>query len=156
MDKYELYNQVARDTFQYQDSLHKDFGSKAINLVGFSGALIAAGALMLRLSGSSISPAAPAFWTFVLLGIFFLLTALFGMLTIWPRSWRNNPTLSELAAYLPKYPDQGLIDWVGDEYSRSVEDNRCRLNQMARTLQVTMLFLTLQVCTLAAFAYLSL
>ena len=153
MDKYDLYNQIARDWFQYQDSLHKDFGAKAINLIAFSGALLAAGAVMLRFSGESINPSTQAFWPFVSLGILFLLTTAGGTSMVWPCGWRHNPTLSDLAGHLHNYQDQNLIEWVGDEYNRSVTKNQSRLKLMAITLRLTLGFLTLQACALAALAY---
>ena len=153
MNKYELYSQVARDKFQYQDALHKDFGSKAINLSVFSGALLATATVLLRLSGESAALSQPSVCLFVTVGVLFLLTAGSGLFNLLPRGWRHNPTLEELAEHLPNYQDQGIIDWVGDEYRRSVTSNQPRLDQMAITLQVTIVLLILQGCALAALAF---
>ena len=48
---------------------------------------------------------------------------------------------------------KNLIEWVGDEYNRSVTKNQSRLKLMAITLRLTLGFLTLQACALAALAY---
>ena len=157
MEKSDLYYNVARDRFQYQDSLHKDFGTKAINLVGFGGALVAAGGLIMRLSGQGMNtgPSDSALSSFIALGVFFSLAAGFGIWTIWPRDWRHNPAVNVLKEHLSHYGDQALVEWTGDEYAQSIEHNQPRLDQMARLLRLTMFFVALEVLALAALTYLS-
>ena len=54
MDKAAVYYQATLERLQSQETLHAEFGSKAVHLLTVGGAFIGIGTLVLSLSGPSI------------------------------------------------------------------------------------------------------
>ena len=149
MDRIDLYYEVTRDKLLSQESLNKEFGAKASNLLGFGAAMIGAGVIILNLSGAKLGPDVPAFWVSIVLVLAFVSTALFGLNVLWNRPWEHSPTASGFAKHLHGYQSNTLTEWVGDEYARSVDHNKGALIQKATALQWGVTSLTLEALLVA-------
>ena len=138
MDKTELYYQTARSKVDRQERLWEALTAKTLRLLGFGGAALATGAVIVRWGASPMDFfSTPSYIFLAMLGLFLCAAALC-VWTIRICDWHVNPNLTYLAQYLPDYDDNGLIEWVGDEYTTSVEANQLRLKDMAIMIQASL------------------
>ena len=144
MDRIDLYYEVTREKLLNQESLNKEFGTKASSILGLGAALIGAATIILNLSDIKLGLGIPAFWVFIVLVVAFVFTAIFCISVLRLRDWQHSPTASGITKRLNGYKDETLTEWVGDEYGRSVEYNRGALRDKATALQRGATCLTLE------------
>ena len=126
MDQIDLYYEVTREKLLNQESLNKEFGTKASSILGLGAALIGAATIILNLSDIKLGLGILAFGVFgvfILLVVAFVCTAVLSFLVLWPRSWGHGPTVSSLAKDLGYYEDRVLTKLVGDGYKQAVDSN---------------------------------
>ena len=160
MNQYDLYCQVARDTYQNQNNRRTDFGRRAINISSFSIALIVTSALILSVSSATdgtLSLGATSFWIFIAVLAMSVCIAMCSALTLWPVEWQVAPRPDELKEHVDndvdRYEDDGIAVWTGGEYTRSVQANRSKLNRISWYINVSLLCLIIQALLLAALPF---
>ncbi len=154
MDQTDLYCQVTREKFLSQESLHREFGAKASNMLGFGTALIGVGAIILNLSGTEFNLGDRSLLTFFALIFTFLLTAIFSLIVLLGRTWGNGPTVESLASALNCDQDRDYAKLVGDGYKKSVNDNWRVLDSKACALKCGVVSLVLESIAVAVLGFL--
>ena len=150
MDQIDLYCEVTREKFLNQETLNREFGTKASTMLGFGAALVGVGGIILNPSGTKLGLGVPAFWAFGALIVFFLLTATFSLKILWPRSWGRGPTVADLASRIDAYEDCKFTKLMGDAYNKSVTDNWPVLDRKAFFLQCGVASLAVEAFAVAA------
>ena len=123
MDQTDLYCQVTREKFSSQESLNREFGTKASSMLAFGAALLGAGAITLNFSDSKLTLSDPPVQAFIALIGTFLWTAASSLFVLLTWRWGNGPTVSSLAKALNHHQDREYAKLVGDEYMKSVNAN---------------------------------
>ena len=129
MTKSDLFYQVARENYASQEWLNREFGTKGGTMIGFAGAILAAGAIILNFSATL-----PSFIVFLLLAIAFVVAIASSLQVIWLSDWRPGPKVKDAVAIFDNFTDHEFTIEVGTEYSKSVEFNREVLNRKAKYL----------------------
>ncbi len=153
MDKYALFYQVALEKLQGQEELHREFGTKASNMLALGAAMIGVGAVVLSLSGENPTLGAAQTWVFVPFLLAFIFAGLFSISVLWPRNWQHSPEITALAAHFDDYADNALLEWVGHEYARSVGLNQRVLDAKAKLIRWSMTGLAVEAVMLAILGF---
>ena len=106
MDRIDLYYEVTREKLLNQESLNKEFGTKASSILGLGAALIGAATIILNLSDIKLGLGIPAFWVFIVLVVAFVFTAIFCISVLRLRDWQHSPTASGITKRLNGYKDE--------------------------------------------------
>ena len=155
-NKRELYYQVAHSHLSEQDGRNQLIEQKASGALALSSALVGIAAIVIKdFSGTSSVPLTGItlfFGTFM--AVAFVATAGLSFRTLWIRSWQRTPDLKAFSEHLsnPIYEDEGMVEWVGDEFARSVEHNDRILNTKVDALRGAMIALVAEVAALAGLA----
>ena len=153
MDKSDLYYRVTLEKLQGQEALHREFGTKASNLLALGAAMIGVGAVVLNLTGAGPKPSAPLIWVFgPFLGAF-VFTGFFSLKVLWLRPWEHSPDASAFAGHLDDYEADALTEWVGDEYARSIGLNQRVLDTKENALKWGMISLAAEAVMLATLGF---
>jgi hypothetical protein len=119
MNSRELYYQVAHTHLADQDDRNRQLETKATAILGLSATMLGFGVFTVEhwLWWSYI----PGIITFAA----FVYTAFSSLKAVWVRKWDRRPQLNELATHIHsgEYKDEGLIEWVADQYSTSIDLN---------------------------------
>ena len=150
MDRIDLYYEVTREKLLNQESLNKEFGTKASSILGLGAALIGAAGIILNLSDTALGPSMPAVSFSIVLVVAFVCTAVLSFLVLFPRDWGHGPTVSSLADALGNYGDCDLTKLVGDEYKQAVDSNWRILDQKACFLTCGVVAIAIETGALAA------
>lgn len=155
MNKYDLYCQLARDTYQNQNDRRKDFSRRAISIVSFSVGLVAAGVLMFgwSLSTYKLDPGTTSLYLFIAMLVVFGIIAVSSAKILWPIEWKVSPRPEDLQKHLDYYEDEGITIWVGDEYNRSIQFNRSQLRWISIALDISLCCLLVQAALLATLPF---
>ena len=73
--------------------------------------------------------------------------AILGMLckgVLAPRDWWAGPNVAKFSQHLREYQDDALVEWAGDEYSKSIEHNKNALEDKAKRLTLMTWIVSLQ------------
>ena len=146
MGKNEIYYQIGRDTVQYQGELNSEFSSKAISLIGYGVAMLAAGAIALNLSDGEILP---NIWMWVALSLWvggFSVIILSSVFVLWPRSWDRGPTVDSLGDLVKNHEyDEDAVLWcVADSFKTAFLSNRKELNKKATAINIAIMAVALE------------
>ena len=134
MDKYDLYYQVAHSHLVEQDTRNQQLEFKASGAIAVSATLMGLAGLTVEHWGSLSQ--FPAF--FMLLA--FIVTASSTMPILWTKAFSRRPQLAILSGHLrdPQFGDNGLTDWVADEFTTSIKHNDDLLSSKAKWFRVSL------------------
>ena len=151
MQQTDLYYQVALEKYQSQEWLNREFATKAGTMLGFGGAIVGAGAVILSIPTTTNQL---SFWIFAALIVAFVFMVLASMPVLRPRDdWQHGPKMHQLADALDDdYNDGAITRSVGEAYCESVEHNRGILDCKGKCLQYVTKLLTLEALILGLLA----
>ena len=144
MNQVDLYCEIARERYLSQEWLNREFQTRVGFMISFGGAMIGAGAVILKSSPSDLS-----FPIFLALVAAYLSTIGWTLPVLWPRRWQPGPKISEVADRLDAYKDEVFTKLVGDVYGRCVENNRGILDSKSTNVQIGTVSLVLETAALA-------
>ena len=146
MSKNEIYYQASRDTVLYQNEVHQDFSGRAINLIGYGVAMLAATAIALNLPDDGV----PWGWgTYIALGVlvcgFALLVSSCGYV-LWPHRWEMGATVDSLAELVDDstHDSDRVLGFLADSFKQSFVHNRTDLDKKTRAIYVATMALALE------------
>ena len=142
---WQTYLQIAKDNLQFQDEIHRQFTTRAINLVGFGVTMVAAGAIALGLQ--SDTPADLRLYiSFGAWALGFLVVLVSCIYVLWARNWRHGPSVRDFRKYVEERNpvDTELLRTVGDGYYEASYYNNYELNRKRRATIVALLFLLVE------------
>ena len=144
--KNEIYYQASRDTIQYQNTVHQDFTGRAMNLIGFAVAMLAAGAIALNLPEDGV-PLNEGMWTALTLwgGGFAGLILSCGYV-LFPKRWEVGPTIDSLGDTIAKddHNSEEVLWFLADSFKTSFLHNTGVLEKKARAINLAMMALAME------------
>ena len=154
MRQTDVYYQVALEKYQSQEWLNREFATKVGTMIGFGGAMVGAGAVILNIPSTTGYPPVGIFATIV---VVFVLMVAASVPILRPRDdWNHGPKTQQLADALDgDYEDEAITRSVGDVYSQSVEHNRRILDCKGKCLQWVTSLLAIEAVILGALALVS-
>ena len=146
MSKNEVYYQASRNTVLYQNEVHKDFSGRAINLIGYGVAMLAAGAIALNLPDDGI-PLNVEMWVALALwgGGFATLVLSCGFVLL-ARKWEMGIPVDSLGELIGNsdYDADRCLWLIADSFRKSFVHNRTVLETKARAINIAMTALALE------------
>ena len=144
--KNEIYYQASRDTVLYQNEVHQDFSGRAVSLIGYGIAMLAATAIVLNL------PDEGNFWhwgIFVALGFLvggFALLILSCGYVLLPLRWEMGPAVDSLGELVGdgETDADGTLWFIADSFKQSFVHNRATLEKKARATNFAVVALALE------------
>ena len=146
MTKNEIYYRASRDTILYQNEVHKDFSTRAMNFVGYGVAILAAGAIALNLRDDGIPFNLGMLAPLVFWGGGFVALVLSCAYVLFTHRWEMGPTVDSLGDTVSDgNHDADEVLWlIADSFRQSFVHNRTVLNKKARAINVAMVALALE------------
>ena len=146
MTKNEIYYRASRDTVLYQNDVHKDFSTRAMNLIGYGVAMLAATAIALNLSDDGVT------WdwrTYIALGgliVGFALLVVTCGYVLWSHRWEMGASVDSLGELIDDndYDSEKVLWCIADGFRTSFVHNRTVLDKKARAIKVAMVALALE------------
>ena len=146
MSKNEIYYRASRDTVLYQNEVHKDFSTRAMNFVGYGVAMLAAGAIALNLPDDGI-PFNVRMWVALLLwGGGFVGLVLSCAYVLCAHRWEMGPAVDSLGDTVSdgNHDADELLWIITDSFRQSFVHNRTVLDRKARAINLSMVALALE------------
>ena len=135
LNAVDCYFRVAGDRLKSQESLGAEMHSRAYNIMSLSLALLATSALVI--GAFTNNPPLSALIVFGFSGVFtlFIVTLMCRKVLSPQNNWRTGPNPTLFAQHLGQHTDTDLVEWAGDEYSKSVECNHQVLSNKADAIR---------------------
>ena len=135
LNAVDCYFRVAGDRLKSQESLGAELNSRSYNIMSVSLALLATSALVI--GAFTDNPPLSALVVFGISGLFalFIVTLVCGKVLSPHKNWWTGPNPTLFAQHLGQYKDTALVEWAGDEYSKSVECNQQVLSNKAEAIR---------------------
>ena len=146
MTKNEIYYRASRDTVLYQNEVHKDFSTRAMNFVGYGVAMLAAGAIALNLPDDGISFNTGMLVALVFWGGGFIALVLSCAYVLFAHRWEMGTTVDSLGELIDDndYDTERVLWCIADRFRTSFTHNRTVLNKKARAINVAMVALAME------------
>ena len=153
MNTSELYYQTGRDYLIHQESVHRQFSDRAISLISFGIAMIAAGVIALNFGPARISYDSGFFilsgiWALMFLGVVGLCIQV-----LLPRNWMRGTSIEKLHELMANENNGAAYIYlcVADDFKESIAHNQKVLDRKRDAIGGAMMFLALEAFSLISF-----
>ncbi len=148
MDNATLYYEFARERLRSQESLNAEYDTKLNRALTLSVALVSIGALIVNLSGSSVTQ---NLWMLVSTGVLLLAFAVIAGCSVMGRrlsNWHRGPSEELFAQYVHLLDAEILQQWVNGSYSKALRCNDATLSSKAKWVEYAQYILFVEVLAL--------
>ena len=146
MNKSELHHKTLHDILLYQDKQHKQLFDRAVSLIGFAIAIVAAGVITLNFLDNT-TPNTNGF--LVALGVWtltFLCTIGFCATVLMPQDWNIGISVKRLNELMGSTEyGEGYIHWtIIKDLEAAINHNQEILDRKTEALRIAIMFLVLE------------